>query len=70
MSLTITQKNHALVALFARSQFTTNDVMQALTRSGVDATVVETEAVDLVQEWLSKEMIREKSTGVWTKKRS
>lgn len=68
MSLTISQKNTALVTCFNQGTFTTNDVMTVLLRTSVPVDEVESAAVDLVMEWQEKSLIREMKPGVWVKK--
>lgn len=68
MNLTIQQKNSALIACLYQPKFTTNDVMNALLRAGVPSAQVESEAIDLTQEWHDKDLIRQVATGVWKRK--
>jgi hypothetical protein len=68
MSLTVSQKNTALVTCFGMKRFTTNDVMAVLLRANVPTEEVETEAVNLVQEWKNKDMTRELAPNVWLKR--
>lgn len=58
---------NAVTPLLRQGKFSVNDVMNALLKANVPSAVVEREAFDLMDEWITEGIVRTVDAETWIK---